>query len=76
MTSVTSVGSRGDSYDNALAETIIGLYRPSSSVGLVHGRGSTTSSSGRSSGSTGSTTAGSWSRSVMFLRRSSKPHVR
>jgi putative transposase len=23
---VTSVGSRGDSYDNALAETIIGLY--------------------------------------------------
>jgi putative transposase len=24
---VTSVGSRGDSYDNALAETIIGLYK-------------------------------------------------
>jgi putative transposase len=24
---VTSVGSRGDSYDNAMAETIIGLYK-------------------------------------------------
>ena len=24
---VTSVGSRGDSYDNALAETIIGLFK-------------------------------------------------
>lgn len=24
---VTSIGSRGDSYDNALAETIIGLYK-------------------------------------------------
>ena len=23
---VTSVGSRGDSYDNALAESVIGLY--------------------------------------------------
>ena len=24
---MTSVGSRGDSYDNALAETVIGLYK-------------------------------------------------
>jgi putative transposase len=24
---VTSVGSRGDSYDNALAESVIGLYK-------------------------------------------------
>ncbi|HLB78593.1 MAG TPA: integrase core domain-containing protein, partial [Candidatus Dormibacteraeota bacterium] len=24
---VTSVGSRGDSYDNALAETVVGLYK-------------------------------------------------
>ena len=24
---VTSVGSRGDSYDNAMAESIIGLYK-------------------------------------------------
>jgi putative transposase len=27
---VTSVGSRGDRYDNALAETIIGLYKTNS----------------------------------------------
>ena len=27
---VTSVGSRGDSYDNALAESVIGLYKPGS----------------------------------------------
>jgi putative transposase len=32
---ITSVGSRGDSYDNALAETIIGLYKTE----LVHRRG-------------------------------------
>jgi putative transposase len=32
---VTSVGSRGDSFDNALAETIIGLYKTE----LVHRRG-------------------------------------
>jgi putative transposase len=32
---VTSIGSRGDSYDNALAETIIGLYKTE----LVHRRG-------------------------------------
>src|SRR5204863_5200028 len=32
---VTSVGTRGDSYDNALAETIIGLYKTE----LVHRRG-------------------------------------
>jgi putative transposase len=31
---VTSVGSRGDSYDNALAETIIGLYKTE----LIHRR--------------------------------------
>jgi putative transposase len=33
---VTSVGSRGDSYDNALAETIIGLYKTE----LIRRRGS------------------------------------
>jgi putative transposase len=32
---LTSVGSRGDSYDNALAETVIGLYKTE----LVHARG-------------------------------------
>ncbi len=32
---VTSVGSRGDSYDNALAESVIGLYKAE----LVHPQG-------------------------------------
>lgn len=32
---VTSVGSRGDSYDNALAESVIGLYKTE----LVRARG-------------------------------------
>ena len=32
---MTSVGSRGDSYDNALAESVIGLYKAE----LVHRRG-------------------------------------
>jgi putative transposase len=60
---VTSVGSRGDSYDNALAETIIGLYK----TDLVRRRGPwrawTRSSTPPWSGSTGSTTAACWSRS-------------
>ena len=32
---MTSVGSRGDSYDNALAESVIGLYKSE----LIHNRG-------------------------------------
>ena len=52
---VTSVGSRGDSFDNALAETIIGLYKTE----LVRRRGPwkgiDASSTQRWSGSTGST---------------------
>ena len=54
-----SVGSRGDSYDNALAESIIGLYKTE----LVRDKGpwrtSTTSSSPPWNGSTGSTAAAS-----------------
>ena len=33
--SPTSIGSRGDSYDNALAESIIGLYKTE----VIHRRG-------------------------------------
>jgi putative transposase len=58
---VTSVGSRGDSFDHALAETIIGLYKTE----LIRRRGPwkvlMRSSRPPWSGSTGSTTAGSWS---------------
>ncbi len=32
---MTSVGSRGDSYDNALAESVIGLYKTE----LIHRQG-------------------------------------
>ena len=53
---VNSVGSKGDSFDNALAETMIGLYKTE----LVRTRGpSKTSSTPPSNGSTGSTTNGS-----------------
>ena len=53
-----SVGSVGDSYDNALAETINGLYKAE----VIHRRGSwrpwKPSNSQRSDGSTGSTIIG------------------
>jgi putative transposase len=54
---VASVGSRGDSFDNAMAESTIGSTRPSSSAAEDPGTGSTMSSSPPSSTSTGSTTA-------------------
>ena len=58
-----SVGSVGDSYDNALAETINGLYKAE----VIHRRGrgahSRPSSSLLWNGSIGSTTGGSWSPS-------------
>ena len=60
-----SVGSIGDSYDNALAETINGLYKAE----VIHRRGPwRRSSSPLSNGSTGSTTGGSWSPSETSLR--------
>jgi putative transposase len=69
----TSVGSRGNSYDNALAESVIGLYKAE----LVRHRGpgaaSTTSSSRRSSGSTGGTTADSSNRSATSHPPRKKP---
>jgi putative transposase len=71
---VTSVGSRGDSYDNALAETIIGLYKTELIRRRGPGRASTTSNTPPWSGWTGSTTGGSWSPSATSRRASSKPH--
>lgn len=61
---VTSVGSRDDSYDNALMESIIGLYKTEVSEAEAHGRAWTTSSSQRLNGSTGGTTAGCWNPSA------------
>jgi transposase InsO family protein len=61
---VNSVGSKGDSYDNALAETIIGLYKTE----LIRRRGPWKGIDdveyARSSGSTGSTTDDCSSRSA------------
>jgi putative transposase len=72
---VTSVGSVGDSFDNALAETIIGRYKTE----LIRQRGPggawLRSSTPPWSGSTGSTTAGSWRPSALSHRPGSKPTI-
>ncbi len=70
---MNSVGSKGDSYDNALAETIIGLYKTE----LVRRRGPWKGlddvDTRRSSGWTGSTTGVSSSRSGASRPQSSRP---
>jgi hypothetical protein len=69
---VTSVGSVGDAFDNAWPRRSSACTRPSSSAGAAHGRASTRSSTPPWSGSTGSTTAGSWSPSATCPRPSSR----
>jgi len=66
----SSVGSRGDSYDNALAETIIGLSKTEVIRGANRGEYLMPSRTPRWNGSTGSITAGGWSRSATSSRRS------
>jgi putative transposase len=61
-----SVGSVGDSYDNAVAETINGLYRARSSIGEDHGGRLKQSSSPHWSGWTGSTTVDCLNPSATF----------
>src|ERR1022692_924526 len=63
-----SVGSVGDSYDNALAETINGLYKAEVIIGVDHGAASRPSSSRPWNGWPGSTTGGSWSLSATSRR--------
>jgi transposase InsO family protein len=66
-----SIGGVGDAYDNALAETMLGLFKAEPSAAAapscrVRWASSTTSSTPRWNGSTGSTTAGctaSWAAS-------------
>ena len=70
---VTSVGSRGDSYDHALAESLIGLYKANWCSGRDRGAGSTAWSWRRWSGSTGSTTAASSARSATSRPPSTRP---
>ena len=59
---VSSVGSKGDSYDNAMAEALPPSSKPSWSATAAPGTTSTTSRSLSPSTSTGSTTAGSTAR--------------
>ena len=62
-----SVGSVGDSYDNALAETINGLYKAEvlhRRAGVGRSAALKPSNTPRSNGSTGSTIAGCWSPSA------------
>ena len=68
-----SVGSVGDSYDNALAETINGLYKAEVIHRADHGAASKRSNMPRWSGSTGSTIAGCWSPSA--TSRLPKPKI-
>ena len=63
-----SVGSVGDSYDNALAETVNGLYKAEVITGAGRGAHSRPSSSLLWNGSIGSTTGGSWSPSETSRR--------
>ena len=69
---VASVGSRGDSYDNALAESFNGLYKAELISPASRGAVSMTSSSRLSSTSTGSTTGGCTARSAWSLPLSSR----
>jgi len=69
---VNSVGSKGDSYDNELAESFNGLYKTELSTAEVPGRTSTTSNGQPSPTSTGSTTAASTTRSARSRRQSSR----
>ena len=65
-----SVGSKGDSYDNALAETIIGLFKTE----VIHRQGPWRGFEDVG-GSGGSITTASWSRSAIFRRSSMRRHT-
>ena len=59
-----SVGSAGDSYDNALAESVIGLFKTEVTHRSGRGKPSRPWSTRPSTGSIGSTTSACWSRSA------------
>jgi putative transposase len=70
---VNSVGSRGDSYDNALAETMFAVStRPNWFATRAPGGASTTSNSPPSNGSTGSTTVACSANSATSRQQSLK----
>lgn len=67
-----SVGSRHDSYDNALAESVIGLFKTEVIRRLGFGAISRPSNSPRSTLSIGSTIVGCWSHWATCLQRSTR----
>src|SRR4051794_38573821 len=69
---VASVGSTGDSYDNALAEAFNSLFKAELVRNRGRGRASTTWRSPSPSTSTGSTTAGCTARSAWSHRPSTR----
>jgi transposase InsO family protein len=71
---VTSVGSRGGSYDNALAETIIGLYKTELIRRCRPWKGIDQVEYATLEWVDWFTTGGSWSPSATSRRQSSKPH--
>jgi transposase InsO family protein len=72
---VPSIGTAGDSYDNALAETANGYYKAELIYGPDQGPGttSTRSNSPPSPGPTGTTTSASTVTAATSLRPSSRP---
>ncbi len=68
-----SVGAVGSSFDNALAETINGLFKTELIKPAARGAPSTTSSSPPRNGSTGSTIAASTSTAATYPRRRWRP---
>jgi hypothetical protein len=67
-----SVGSHGDAYNNALAESLIGLYKMEVIRHAGPWRRLDDVEYARRNGSPGSTRAGCWSRSASFPQRSTK----
>jgi putative transposase len=68
-----SIGATGDSYDNALAETINGLFKTELIKAEVRGAPPTMSRSPPWNGSTGSTTDASTSTAATFHQPNSRP---
>ncbi len=72
---VASVGSRGDSYDNAMAEAFNSLFKAELSATEAPGTASTISSTPSRNTSTGTTIAVSTDNSATSLPSSSKPSI-
>jgi putative transposase len=71
-----SVGSVGDGYDNALAETTIGLFKTKRSTVTGRGRRSPTSKSPRWNGSTGTTTPACTPPAAGYRRSSTNSYTK